>query len=112
MNDIKRMSLKEFQNFGFLQEVNRQFFHPLGLALTLYYDENDLENKNGIDPEKDTPIGMFIQDWRDDPEGCMFEEVDVVKFENMRKLWEQNEAIRRARLGYMVQPLPTGDKNG
>src|ERR1035441_2858295 len=30
--DIKRIDPREFQNLGFLQEANRLFFHPLGLA--------------------------------------------------------------------------------
>jgi hypothetical protein len=33
MSDIKRISGKEFRDVGFLQEANRQFFHPHGLAL-------------------------------------------------------------------------------
>ena len=27
------MDIREFRDKGYLQEVNRQFFHPLGLAL-------------------------------------------------------------------------------
>lgn len=30
---IRYMDMQEFQEGGFLQEANRQFFHPLGLAL-------------------------------------------------------------------------------
>ena len=29
----KKINIKEFVEQGYLQEVNRQFFHPLGLAL-------------------------------------------------------------------------------
>ena len=29
----KKMSVKEFRELGFLQEVNRLFLHPRGLAL-------------------------------------------------------------------------------
>jgi hypothetical protein len=31
--DIKRMDIREFRELGFLQEANRLFFHPHGLAL-------------------------------------------------------------------------------
>lgn len=31
--DVNRMSVHEFRAFGYLQEVNRKFLHPLGLAL-------------------------------------------------------------------------------
>lgn len=32
---IKEMRVTEFRELGFLQEANRQFFHPLGLALSI-----------------------------------------------------------------------------
>lgn len=32
-DDIKRIDAAEFQAEGYLQEVNRRFLHPLGLAL-------------------------------------------------------------------------------
>lgn len=35
MTDIKRMPIREFKDLGFLQEANRQFFHPHGLALEI-----------------------------------------------------------------------------
>ena len=38
MSKIKRMSINEFQKKGFLQEANRLFFHPLGMALEVYVD--------------------------------------------------------------------------
>jgi hypothetical protein len=41
---IKHMDLGEFRDLGFLQEANRQFFHPLGLAL----EWNDGINAKGI----------------------------------------------------------------
>ena len=50
----KTIPLTELRDAGYLQEANRQFFHPLGLALT-------------IDINAGT---MFVQDWRDiDGEG-------------------------------------------
>jgi hypothetical protein len=33
LTDIERMAISEFVDEGYLQEVNRRFFHPLGLAL-------------------------------------------------------------------------------
>lgn len=38
---IKRIDIKEFREEGFLQEVNRQFFHPLGLALEVLIDDEE-----------------------------------------------------------------------
>ena len=72
-DDIKRMSVKEFREKGFLQEANRLFFHPLGLAL---------EVKNVDTPEE--CLGG-IWDYRDDPEGMLFGDETMKKTEAMRK---------------------------
>jgi len=58
---IKRMDIKEFKNLGFLQEANRLFFHPLGLALEIVI-QNDGTYRLG---------GMW--DYREDSEGIMFD---------------------------------------
>jgi len=60
---IKRMDLDEFIMMGFLHEANRQFFHPLGLALEVLHDENG----------RAVALGG-IWDYRDDPEGMFFGE--------------------------------------
>jgi hypothetical protein len=57
----KFLSVKEFRELGFLQEVNRQFFHPVGLALEVVIDDNGSER-----------LGR-IWDYRDDPEGVWFD---------------------------------------
>ena len=57
----KRMDLTEFRNEGYLQEVNRQFFHPLGLALEVVMEEDGTISRLG-----------GIWDYRDDPEGMFF----------------------------------------
>jgi hypothetical protein len=59
--EIKRMDLNEFREKGFLQEVNRLFFHPLGLALEVIVEEDGTVAKIG-----------GIWDYRDDPEGMFF----------------------------------------
>ncbi len=57
---VKYMDLQEFVDEGFLQEANRQFFHPLGLALE-------------VDTSGDGPPTLSgVWDYRDDPEGVMF----------------------------------------
>ena len=58
--NVKRIDIKEFRAKGFLQEVNRKFFHPLGLALEVVVDQNGSERLGGI------------WDYRKDPEGIMF----------------------------------------
>lgn len=98
------MSLDELIHKGYLQEANRQFFHPLGLALTV------------VDPEDGRPATLCVQDARDDPEGFIFSEdfVQAELPEFCRKLRavaaEQARfaAVRMDRLGFVVQEIACG----
>ena len=58
--EIKKMDIKEFREKGFLQEVNRQFFHPLGLALEIIIDEDGNYALGGIWDYREDPEGMFF----------------------------------------------------
>jgi len=62
MKDIKRINIKEFRKLGFLQELNRQFLHPMGLALEVVVDEETGEEKLG-----------GIWDYRNDPERIIYD---------------------------------------
>ena len=61
-DEYKMLDLTEFRDAGFLLEVNRRFFHPLGLALAVTRDE-ETGDVTGI---------AGVWDCRDDPEGCLF----------------------------------------
>lgn len=54
------MNLKEFVEIGLLQEINRRILHPMGLALSVYIDD---DGKCGWGD---------IWDYRNDPEGIIF----------------------------------------
>lgn len=94
-SDRKYMSLEEFKDSGYLQEVNRRFLHPLGLALEL---------------GAATPDGVLyingIWDCRDDPEGIRFAPPppSVDKVMAVDAEWQTREPLRTAALGYMIQP--------
>lgn len=60
-NKTKKIEIKEFREQGFLQEVNRQFLHPLGLALEVSIDDTGQEFITGV------------WDYRDDPEGIIYD---------------------------------------
>jgi len=60
--DIKRIPIKEFRELGYLQELNRRFLHPLGLALEVIKDDETGEEKLG-----------GIWDFRDDDEGIYYD---------------------------------------
>jgi len=66
---IKKMKATEFRDFGFLQEANRQFFHPLGLALEILVKTNDKDDKIADTGEI---LIAGIWDYRNDPEGIIF----------------------------------------
>ncbi len=91
---IKIMSVREFREKGFLQEANRQFFHPLGLALQINIDADGNESLGGI------------WDYRDDPEGMLFDEVDVEKAHFVKGLQDAKAKTRMEVLGFVIQPVP------
>jgi hypothetical protein len=95
---VNRIDLDEFQKFGYLQEVNRQFLHPLGLALEVIVDDDGKVDRLG-----------GIWDYRNDPEGMAFcdlstkeasEKADRVEAE--RKRFQKS---REERLGFTIQPI-------
>ncbi len=94
--DITYLDTQEFRDEGYLQEANRRFFHPLGLALEVVTDETGRAVRLG-----------GIWDERSDPEGVMYgpKTMDPVKAANVDKIWSQRQAGREAALGYMVQPV-------
>lgn len=87
---------EEFWSGGYLQEANRRFFHPLGLALTVQIDEDSGEIKLGQ-----------ILDGRHDPEGIRFARgmASVVKGEKIDDEWTHKSEVRMKALGYVVQPI-------
>jgi hypothetical protein len=92
MSDIKRMDIADFREQGFLQEANRQFFHPLGLALEVV-----------TDAETSEPVRLGgIWDYRDDPEGILFGgeiAVDPGKVASVAAEAERHRIPREAILG-------------
>ena len=90
-----RMSIREFREVGLLQELNRLFLHPLGLALEVIIDN-------------ETGVVAFGGIWQtDDPEGIVFETIDADKVKRVRELSESMATSRFQALGYIVQPPET-----
>lgn len=92
---IKLMDLKEFIDLGYLQEVNRQFFHPLGLALSVSVD----------DEERPTLYGIW--DNREDGSGIIFDEgvIDKDKADYISKQFDEKAKHRLKSLNYIFQPV-------
>jgi len=95
MTELRKMDLNEFREAGYLQEVNRNYLHPLGLALEVVLDGNG----------KAISLGG-IWDCRDDPDGFVFDEFDTDRAMHLQCVWDQRAAARLASLGFVVQPLP------
>ena len=69
-DEIKYIDIKEFRELGFLQEANRKFFHPLGLAIEVIIEEDGSEK-----------LGR-VWDYREDAEGNFFGK-DTIKQEKV-----------------------------
>lgn len=93
-DDIRYIDPLVFIDIGFLQEANRRFFHPLGLALE-------------ADPSAGPDVpSMRVWDYRDDPEGIAFTSAcDPEKEERVAMELQRHEAARLARFGWVVQPV-------
>lgn len=94
-DDVKRIDIKEFREFGYLQELNRQFLHPLGLALEVVSEEDGSERLGGI------------WDYRDDPEGIFFgeDQMDPAKARRVQKAYYSKDVTRSLLVGSPVQPI-------
>lgn len=88
------MDAEEFVDEGYLQELNRQFLHPLGLALEVGIDEYGWHLRG-------------IWDYRDDPEGINYFDgiLDIDKADNVQREFDRHAAARLRGLGYIIQPV-------
>lgn len=107
-NNIKRMEIKEFREKGYLQELNRRFLHPLGLALGVMINDDNTEC-----------LGR-VWDFREDDEDICFDiaNSDAERKDRFvkKKLFIDTELsnrteTRRKKLGFDIEPLDYEDKD-
>jgi 8-oxo-dGTP pyrophosphatase MutT (NUDIX family) len=81
----KYIDIKEFREAGFLQEANRRFFHPRGLALEVVVEDDGTERLGGM------------WDYREDPEGMLFGQdmIDIKKAKYVEDLAKSKISERR-----------------
>lgn len=93
-DDIKRLDVAEFRRLGYLQELNRRFLHPLGMALEVLIDDDGTER-----------FGQ-VWDYRDDPEGMRFADgvIDSTMADRVDGEWREKAQSRDRLLGWAVQP--------
>ena len=90
----KTMTWDEFHKQGYLQEMNRQFLHPLGLSLALKVDDG-----------KRSFHAIF--DHQDSKEALIFKP-GLLKARLKEKVEHEQEErgqVRLAGMGFIVQPV-------
>lgn len=93
---MNTMSVKEFVELGYLQEVNRLLLHRQGVALGVT-----------VDGDKYTVGPIF--DGRKDPEGIVFEcPTDASKAHALRFARNIRDSQRMKALGWTIQPVTVG----
>lgn len=100
---IKRIDISEFRSLGYLQELNRRFLHPLGLALEVIVDkETKRESLGGV------------WDYRDDPEGMIYDIKNLNEEEQkemaLKSIFIDSELLkkedeRKKLFGSIIEPL-------
>lgn len=88
----KYIDIKEFRDMGLLVAINREFLHPLGLAMAI--NKDDLGNE--------TIVGII--DSRDDPEGYVFKKINKEKLDKAHEFMRNKHADRLGKLGFIIQP--------
>jgi len=99
---IKKIDIKEFREKGYLQELNRRFLHPLGLALSISIGDNGCERLDSIWDYREDKEGIYYDIRNSDPSRkTTFNDkksfIDT-EFENRCK-------SRKEILGFDVEPL-------
>lgn len=100
-SDIQYMDVREFRTSGLLQELNRLFLHPLGLALEVRQDPVDGTESLGHiwDYRWESDGGIVYGDGVIDPE----------KVESVSALAKAKADARLDRYGWVIQPVSEDD---
>lgn len=92
------MPIEDFISEGYMQEVNRRFLHPLGLALVGSVREHGHE--------------LWVIDSRDEPGGIYYEQDSETYSETRRRAaeeisrqWSEHGGHRMREARYMIQPM-------
>ncbi len=91
--EIKKIAIAEFRKLGYLQELNRQFLHPLGLALEIVVEDDGVERLGGV------------WDCRGDPEGFLYDEFDSEKAKSIEEIQRKRARCRFGLFGFVIQPI-------
>jgi hypothetical protein len=99
---MEYMSVKEFRELGYLQELNRQFLHPLGLALEVVVDDDGNESFGGVWDCRNDEDGI-IYDLKNSDEDRKNKFIKKQKF--IESEWFRIGKLRQKKLGYNIEPI-------
>ncbi len=93
---MANLPIEEFVDLGLLQEVNRRFFHPIGMELLVRFDQdtNDF-SLVGIADHRGVPEGLVLGDGHQPANPG-----PAAKYDSMLK-----STSRMIAYGYVVQPV-------
>jgi hypothetical protein len=102
-DNIKHIDIKEFRELGYLQEINRRFLHPLGLALSIRHHNNGTETLEGIWDCRNDPEGIYydINNSDQSQKNVFAYNYNLVEGEMKRRLKR-----RKKILGFGIEPIP------
>ena len=107
MEDTKYLNLSDFVALGLLQEVNRLFFHPMGLALECSRTDTGLTTLSRIWDYRDDPEGM-IYDLKNRNPGELTSWAKKARY--VDRLREAHDPTRLALFGNVIEPIPGYDE--
>jgi hypothetical protein len=82
---IKYIDIAEFRSLGFLQEVNRRFLHPCGLALEIQIEADGTETLGGIWDYREDPEGVIFGDGMIEPEKVATVDAEIARHTESRQ---------------------------
>lgn len=104
----KYIDIKEFREAGYLQELNRQFLHPLGLALEVVQETDGTESIGGIWDYREDAEGMYY-DLKNSADARIEKFSDNLLFIEREKFKRKN--AREKLFGETVEPVPLSNKD-
>lgn len=102
----EHMDIKEFKEKGYLQEVNRRFFHPIGLALAVALDNDGEWSLDGVLDARDDPEG-FVFDYSNHPNPHDSLELNQVRADFIDTQEDHFGPARERKFGFRIQPPGT-----
>jgi len=99
---IKTIDIKEFREKGYLQEVNRRFFHPLGLALAVDKKDDGTEVLKEVWDSREDVEGFFYDIKNSDQERKDKFKKNAEFIDSQFKKYEEN---RKETLGFVIEPV-------